>query len=58
MADENEYVSAQTCSKARLESNEAIISKTHKEGGDVTFSERLASPFLLLVITKTSDNKI
>jgi len=50
MADKNEYVSARTCSKARLESNKAIMSKAHEEGGDMTSSERLASAFLLLGI--------
>ena len=46
MADKNEYVSARTHSKARLETNEVIMSKAHEEGGDMTSSERLASAFL------------
>jgi len=50
MADKNEYVSARTRSKARLETNKAIMSKAHEEGGDMTSSERLASAFLLLGI--------
>jgi len=53
MADKNEYVSARTRSKARLESNKAIMSKAHEEGGDMTSSERLASAFLLLGIGDT-----
>jgi len=36
MAGKNEYVSAQTCSKAYLEINKAIMSKAHEEGGDLT----------------------
>jgi len=51
MADKNEYVSAWTRSKARLETNKAIMSKAHEEGGDFTSSEHLASAFLLLGIT-------
>jgi len=51
MADKNEYVSAQTRSKARLETNKAIMSKAHEEGGDVTSSECLTSAFLLLGIS-------
>jgi len=58
MADKNEYVSAQSHSKAHLETNKAIMSKAHKEGGDMTSPERLASAFLLLGITETSDNEI
>jgi len=50
MADKNEYVSARTRSKARLETNKAIMSKAHEEGGDVTSSECLASALLLLGI--------
>ena len=50
MADKNEYVSARTRSKTRLESNKAIMSKAHEEGGDMTSSECLASAFLLLGI--------
>jgi len=53
MADKNDYVSAQTRSKARLETNKAIMSKAHKEGGDLTSSEGLASTFLTLGITET-----
>jgi len=58
MADKNEYVSARTRSKAHLETNKAIMSKAHKEGGDVTSSEHLASAFLLLGITETSEDEI
>ena len=50
MADKNKYVSARTRSKARLETNRAIMSKAHEEGGDVTSLERLASALLLLGI--------
>ena len=50
MADKNEYISARTRSKARLEINKAIMSKADEEGGDVTSSERLASSLLLLGI--------
>ena len=57
MADKNEYVSARTRSKARLEINKAIMSKAHEEGGDVTSSEHLASAFLLLGITETSEDE-
>jgi len=57
MADKNEYVSARTRSKARLETNKAIMSKAHEEGGDVTSSEHLASAFLLLGITDTSEDE-
>jgi len=53
MADKNDYVSAQTRSKARLETNKAIMSKAHKEGGDLTSSEGLASTFLTLGIAET-----
>jgi len=56
-ADKNEYISARTRSKARLETNKAVISKAHEEGGDVTSSERLASAFLLLGIAKTSEDE-
>jgi len=56
MADKNEYISARTRSKARLEINKAIMSKAHEEGGDVTSSEHLASAFLLLGITETSED--
>jgi len=49
MADKNKYVSAWTHSKARLETNETILSKVHEEGGDMTSSERLASAFLPLL---------
>jgi len=58
MADKNEYVSTWTCSKVHLETNEAIMSKAHEEGSDMTNSERLGSGFLLLGINKTSDDKI
>ena len=47
MADKNENVSARTRSKARLETNKAIMSKAHEEGGGITSSEHLASAFLL-----------
>jgi len=50
MADKNEYVSAWTRSKARLETNKAIMSKAHEEGGGITSSKHLASAFLLLGI--------
>ena len=56
IADKNEYVSAQTRSKARLETNKAIMSKAH-EGGDLTSSERLASAFLLLGIAERSEDE-
>jgi len=58
MAGKNDYVSVWTCSKARLETNRAIISKAHEEGGDVMSSEHLASTLLLLRITKTSEDDI
>jgi len=51
MAVKNEDVSAQTRSKTRLETNKAIMSKAHEEGGDFTSSEHFASAFLLLRIT-------
>ena len=57
MADKNEYISARTRSKARLEINKAIMSKAHEEGGDVTSSEHLASAFLLLGMTETSEDE-
>ena len=57
MADKNEYVSARTRSKARLETNKAIMSNAHEEGGDVTSSERLASAFLLLGIAEISEDE-
>jgi len=57
MADKNEYISARTRSKARLEINKAIMSKAHEEGGDVTSSEDLASALLLLGITETSEDE-
>jgi len=55
IADKNEYISARTRSKDRLEINKAIMSKAHEKGGDVTSSEHLASAFLLLGITETSE---
>jgi len=58
MADKNEYVSARTRSKACLETNKAIMSKAHEEGGDVMSSEHLSSALLLLKITKTSEDQI
>jgi len=57
MADKNEYISARTRSKERLEIHKAIMSKAHKEGGDVTSSEHLASAFLLLGITESSEDE-
>jgi len=57
MADKNEYVSAWTRSKARLETNKEIMSKAHKEGGDLTSSEHLASAFLLLGIAEASEDE-
>jgi len=56
-ADKNEYVSARTHSKARLETNKAIMSKAHEEGGDLTCSEYLASAFLLLGIAEASEDE-
>jgi len=53
MADKNDYVSAQTRSKERLETNKAIMSKVREEGGDLTSSEHLASAFLTLGIAET-----
>jgi len=32
MTAKNEYISAQTCSKASLETNEVIMSKAYEEG--------------------------
>ena len=57
MADKNEYVSARTHSKARLETNKEIMSKAHEEGGDLTSSEHLASAYLLLGIAEASEDK-
>jgi len=57
MADKNEYVSAWPRSKACLETNKAIMSKAHEEGGDVTSLERLASAFLLLGIAEISEDE-
>jgi len=56
--DKNDYVSTRTHSKAHLETNKAIMSKAHEEGGDVTSSEHLASTFLLLGIPETSEDEI
>ena len=53
----NDYVSARTRSKARLETNKAIMSKAHKEGGDLTSSEHLASAFMLLGIAEASEDE-
>jgi hypothetical protein len=39
----------------RLETNKAIMSKAHEEGGDLTSSERLASAFLTLGIAEHTD---
>jgi len=47
----DDYISTRTTSKARLDSNKAVMSKAHEEGGDWTSSERLASVFLTLGIT-------
>jgi len=41
-------------SKARLKTNKAIMTKAHKEGGDLTSSERLPCTFLLLGIAEMS----
>jgi len=57
MTDKNEYVSTRTCSKVRLDTNKAIMSKAHEEGGDFTCSEHLASAFLLLGIAEASEDK-
>jgi len=57
MADKNEYVSARTHSKARLETNKEIMSKAHEEGGDLMSSEHLTSAFLLLGIAKASEDE-
>jgi len=57
MADKNEYITTRTRSKERLEINNAIMSKAHEEGCDVTSSEHLASAFLLLGITETSEDE-
>jgi len=57
VSDKNDYVSAQTRSKARLETNKAIVSKAHEEGGDFTSSEHLASAFLLLGIAETLEDE-
>jgi len=56
-ADKNDYVSARTRSKARFETNKAIMSKAHEEGGDLTSSEYLASAFLLLGIAEASEDE-
>jgi len=56
-ADKKDYVSARTCSKARLDTNKAIMSKAHEEGGDWTSSEHLASAFLLLGIAEASKDE-
>jgi len=52
LADEQDYVTTRTRSKVRLETNKAIMSKAHKEGGDLTSSERLASAFITLGIAE------
>jgi len=57
MADKNDYVSAWTRSKVRLETNKAIMSKAHEEGGDSTSSVHLASSILLLGIAKASEDE-
>jgi len=57
MSGKNEYISVQTHSKARLETNKAIMSKSHEEGGDFTSSEYLASTFLLHSSTETSEDE-
>jgi hypothetical protein len=57
MADKNDYVSARTRSKARLETNKAIMSKAYEEGGVLTSSDNLASAFLLLAIDEASEDE-
>ena len=57
MTDKNEYVSARTHSKARLETNKEIMSKAHEEGGVFTSSEHLASTFPLLGIAEASEDE-
>jgi len=54
LADEQDYISTQTGSKARHETNKAIMSKAHEAGGDLMSSGRLASAFLTLGIDETS----
>ena len=56
-ADKNDYVSARTRCKARLETIKAIMSKAHEEGGDLTSSEYLASAFLLLGIAEALEDE-
>jgi len=53
----NDYVSAQTHSKVRLETNKAIMSKAHEEGGDLMSSEHLTSAFMLLGIAEASEDE-
>jgi len=57
MTVKNEYVSARTRSKARLETNKAIMSNAHEEGGDFMSLEHLASAFLLLGIAEASEDE-
>ena len=47
----DDYVSTRTRSKARLETNAAVMRKAHEEGGDWTSLERLASAILTMGIT-------
>jgi len=53
LADEQDYVSTRTRSKAPLETNKVIMSKAHEEWGDLISSECLASAFRTLGITET-----
>ena len=52
-----DYISTRTRSKARRETNKAIMSKAHKEGGDLMSSERLASAFVTLGIAEPSEDE-
>jgi hypothetical protein len=56
-ADVQDYISTRTRSKVRLETNKAIMSKAHEEGGDLTSSECLASTFLTLGIAEHTDEE-
>jgi hypothetical protein len=47
----DDYISTRTRSKARVETNKAIMTKALEEGGDLVSSESLASAFLMLGIT-------
>jgi hypothetical protein len=50
----DDYIAARTRSKARLETNKAIMSKALEAGGDLSTSESLATAFLMLGITESS----